>query len=341
MISPAHDDQHDEPRATWGASPRARKATDKNLFANRAEPALVADLRGGEPLGQNVLLFSSDAIADAPSGLHGAAWYFPGARRKKALGVRAFCAESCRRYKIAGLNETDAHHRYMGVYTLQHNEVLGGPTYVKFGVMWGSKHLYFAKGECRIGSHKLADGSFSTTLRARSLATTGIPGAGWEALTKVTKHRREFERKPSLTAWCVQDDCLGASTCTSCTATATCGWCMSNHKCTSAHYCVARAWKQRCGSAPLHALGERAPASAAATHLREHAPREPPEHAVISRGCARAVCVVRATLCAACPHLSLAQHAAHRCLQHIDDPLVAQRRAAQQRALLRGGAAAR
>ena len=209
---------------------------------------------------QNVLLFSSDAIADAPSGLHGAAWYFPGSRRK-ALGVHASCAESCRRYKIAGLNKTDALHRYTGVYTLQHNEVLGGPTYVKFGVMWGDKHLYFAKGECRIGSHKLADGSFSTTLRARSLATTGIPGVGWEALAKVTKHRREFERKPSLTAWCVQDDCLGASTCASCTATATCGWCMSNHKCTSAHYCAARAWKQRCGSAPLHAL----PGAAAAT----------------------------------------------------------------------------
>ena len=57
------DDQHDEPRATWGASPRARKAADKNLFANRAEPALVADLRGGEPLGANVLLFSSESTA--------------------------------------------------------------------------------------------------------------------------------------------------------------------------------------------------------------------------------------------------------------------------------------
>ena len=54
-----------------------------------------------------------------------------------------------------------------------------------------------------------------------------------------------FEGDSRLKMWCAQDDCLGATTCGSCTAVATCGWCTSNGKCTSAQYCSTD-WTQKC-----------------------------------------------------------------------------------------------
>ena len=62
------DEDDAEQRVAWGDSSPAKKNINKTFFGCRAAPALVADFRSGEPLGQNVLLFSNDTTTTSTVG---------------------------------------------------------------------------------------------------------------------------------------------------------------------------------------------------------------------------------------------------------------------------------
>ena len=221
---------------------------------------------------KDILLFSLEAITDTPSGQ----WFTPhGVLARVASDIHASCAGSCRRYTLAGISTTDAHRHYIGTYSLATDEVLARPSYIKYGIMWGNKHLFFDRKKCRIGQHKLPGGGFATVLRARISTAVGVPCEGWEvSRINATTHAKVFEGDARLKMWCSQDDCLGAATCGSCTAVATCGWCTSNGKCTSARHCSAD-WKQKCASQvrngmhmqPVGVRGKAAPMRLRALHV--------------------------------------------------------------------------
>ena len=157
--------------------------------------------------------------------------------------IESRCVGTCRRVQLEGLNKSSHLYPYMGSYVLQGKLYQDRPTYMRFGIMWGNRHLqYSADGHWAVGERFDEHGKMKAVLRVRSLSRTGdrLPSGNWEVLVN-----QSWVQNWLLRIYCVEDDCHSYQSCDACTAKSTCGWCAESGMCTSNEYC-AGGWREVC-----------------------------------------------------------------------------------------------